>query len=581
MKGLKKKGAYLLQGILILAVIGIIFYRNLSYLYEMQGNLSDLSVCQMEVSGYEVTAPLESGGMDFTAVGKDFYVTGEDPQLILTLPAGMQLGGIALDFEAAVGNPLPVQVFYAKEWEGYAEKHSVKGELNAGETRLLLPIPQGEYHALRLDIDGNFRLAGITGCDSPMKVTAYVSGETLHTCLGYFPAAIIGICLIFWAHGVRIREGGFTAGGYAKNIFLGAEPTEDREVYLDYLRILAAVFVILAHTCSPMVGLADTGWKNVVLVCGLTLGLCCNPLYVMLSGTLLLNTKGKRMEHVGTFYIRRASKVIIPLVAYYLLILHLNNEVQFLPPANLTASLKRIVTGAPDAGPHLWLIYTIVALYLVTPFFQVMVQHMGERLLFSLAVVILVLNMLTTYLPLFGMTFGASTFLAGWEGVFLLGFILTRQNALAGASGRNRMIVFAAVASYIIMVAAVVRDVSWMNYVYSGTPTMVIAACGIFILFLANKDKFRGRSNALVRLCAKYSYSIILIHWYALFVVVQGKLHITALRFGCIGGIAASVLATFAVCMVMAVVFDNTVVIVCSVIFDKLTGMIFRTRSIR
>ena len=133
------------------------------------------------------------------------------------------------------------------------------------------------------------------------------------------------------------------------------------------------------------------------------------------------------------------------------------------------------------------------------------------------------------------------------------------------------MIVLAAVASYIIMVMVVVRDASWMNYVYGGTPTMVVAACGIFTLFLANKDKFRSRSNALVRLLAKYSYSMILIHWYALFVVVQGKLHITALRFGCIGGIAASVLATIAVCLAIAVVFDNTVVIVCSVIFDKLT----------
>ena len=165
MNDLKKKGAYLLLGILILVVLGIIFYRNLSYLYEMQGNLSDLSGCQMEVSGYEVTASTESDGMDFSAVGKDFHMAGEDPQLILTLPAGMQLGGIALDFETAVESPLPVQVFYAKEWESYAEKHSVKGELRAGETRLLLPVPQGEYCALRLDIDGDFRLAGITGCD--------------------------------------------------------------------------------------------------------------------------------------------------------------------------------------------------------------------------------------------------------------------------------------------------------------------------------------------------------------------------------------------------------------------------------
>ena len=129
----------------------------------------------------------------------------------------------------------------------------------------------------------------------------------------------------------------------------------------------------------------------------------------------------------------------------------------------------------------------------------------------------------------------------------------------------------AAVVSYIVMVALVYANSANMNYVYGSTPTILIASCGIFALFVNNKDKFKGRSNVLLRLCSKYSYSIILIHWYALFVVVEGKFHITALRFGCVGGIAASVAATFAVCIVMAVIYDNTVVIVCNVLFDKLT----------
>ncbi|MDE6365594.1 MAG: hypothetical protein K2L86_15270, partial [Lachnospiraceae bacterium] len=115
-----------------------------------------------------------------------------------------------------------------------------------------------------------------------------------------------------------------------------------------------------------------------------------------------------------------------------------------------------------------------------------------------------------------------------------------------------------------------------MNLVYGSTPPIVIASSGIFVLFLKYKNWFQHKSNAFVRLCSKYSYSIILIHWYALFVVVQGKFHITALRFGCLGGIAASVAATFAVCLVMAVLFDNTVVIVCTVLFDKLTSRLMR-----
>lgn len=581
-KGLKtmrqrSRFAYVILFLLIVTALGTVFYRNLSWHYEMQGEVTEWLLSDFEVHNYDVTAQAQAGG--------SFVVTGEDPQFIVTfaseddsVAAAGRIGGIELKFgEAWEGEePLPVQVFYAGMNENIAEKHSVKSALESGEKSLLIPIPAGQYETFRFDIDGDFKLAGIQSCDEPMAAHAYVSADTVKACIWYFPAVIAGFTLIFWAHRVRMRQGRFTVKSYVRNVFLGAEPSPDREVYFDYLRVLAVILVILAHSCSPMVDLADAGWKRLVLVCGLSLGLCCNLLYVMLSGALLLNSGKNTTESVAAFYIRRASKVIIPLIAYYLLLLSLNGEVHFLPPRNIGSSFKRIVTGAPDVGPHLWLIYTIVALYLVTPFFRVMAQHMSDRLLFSMAAVILVLNMLTTYLPLFGMTFGAATFLAGWEGVFLLGYIIIRQNRLAGASRRNHVMMIAAAVSYIVMCVVVYMDSAHMNHVYGSTPTMVIASAGIFALFADRKDRFKGRANVLVRLCSKYSYSIILIHWYALFVIVQGRFHITALRFGCIGGIGVSVVLTLIVCTVLAVVFDNTVVIVCNVFFDRLTARFLR-----
>ena len=563
------KGSLVLLLSAIIIALGIVFYQSLSWHYEMQGEVTDLSGLSVRSSGYEV---VQAGGK----TGKSFTVTGEDPQFLLDVQ-NIPIGGIELVFDSVwqAQEPLPVQVFYAKAGEDFSEKHSVKGVRRAEEASIRLPVPSGQYQTLRFDLDGDFVLASIRSCSAPMAAQAYVSGETIESCLWYFPAVIIGFSLIYWAHGVRMRQGGYTVRAYFKSIFVGPEPSKDRAVYLDYLRVLAAVLVILAHTCSPMVDAASADWKRLVLVLGLSLGLCCNILYVMLSGTLLLGGSPDR-ESVLSFYIRRASKVILPLIAYYLLLLHLNHEVNFLPPRQIGAALKRVMTGAPDVGPHLWLIYTIVALYLVTPFFRVMVQHMSDRLLASLAVVILVLNMLTTYLPLFGMAFGASTFLAGWEGVFLLGYILTRQDGQAGAPRRTRGILLAAAVSYIVMAAVVYMDSAKMNLVYGSTPPIVLASCGIFVLFLRYKDWFQDKSNMFVRLCSKYSYSIILIHWYALFVVVQGKLHITALRFGCFGGIAASVAATFAVCLGMAFLFDNTVVIVCNVLFDKMTARLVK-----
>ncbi len=560
---------YIILTATIIIAMCVTFYINLDYNYTQQGEeISVLEKCYFGAQGYKVS---DAGTQ------KHFEAESDDPQFYLAFAnevalSGKSIGGVELVFDndvTASQQELPIQLFYAKENEDYSEKNSVKTKLNAGKDSVIIPVPLDGYSVFRIDIDGSFTITQINISTGETVSEPFVSNETINHCLWYFPAIIIGFCLIFWAHGAKRRELSLGMGGYASYILFGSKPEPGRAVYFDYMRVSAAVLVILAHTCSPMTELADSDWKRLILVCGLSLGLCCNLIYVMLSGALLLNASADK-ESVGTFYVKRASRVIIPLAAYYLLLLSLNNEVSFLPPKNIASSFKRIVTGAPDAGPHLWLIYTIVALYIATPFFRVMVQKLSDRQLTALAAVILTLNMLTTYLPLFGMTFGASNFLAGWEGIFLLGYIMYRKDKEQPDGKRDTAVFAAAVISYIIMTAVVFLDPSRMNYVYNSATTMILTSSGIFLLFLKLKKQFAGHSNLAVRLLSKYSYSIILIHWYALFVVVQGKLHVNALRFGCIGGIAVTVLLTLAVCLVMAVVFDNTVVIVLNVIFDKI-----------
>ena len=53
----------------------------------------------------------------------------------------------------------------------------------------------------------------------------------------------------------------------------------------------------------------------------------------------------------------------------------------------------------------------------------------------------------------------------------------------------------------------------------------------------------------------------------------------TALRFGCVGGIVVTVVLAFGVSLVLGIIYDNTVVIVCSVLFDKLISGIRRIRN--
>ena len=505
---MKKHVKYILLSLAIIIALGITFYKNLDYSYGMQGEAYNiLETAYAGCSGYEVTqGQYEAGTTTFTVIADDpqFYVSNIQQPI-----GGIEL---ALAKPFSENTPISVQIFYAKAGESYAEKNSVKGAIEQGKSSCRLPIPLGEYTNLRIDIDGDFTVSGVFAYTEATKVTPVVSNRTMKSCMMYFPAVIIGFCLIFWAHSVKAK--GMTAKAYARDMFFGPEITTGRQVHLDYLRILAAILVILAHACSPMVDLADASWKRLVLVCGLSIGLCCNLIYVMLSGTLLLSSK--KEEKVSAFYLRRASKVIIPLVAYYMLLLVLGNEVSLLPPENIGAAFKRIMTGAPDVGPHLWLIYTIIALYFVTPFFRVMVQNLSAKMLFALAAVILVLNALTIYLPLFGMSFGATSFLAGWEGVFLLGYIMTRKECRE----HDNKIIGVGLIALVITIGVVFLDSTKMNYVYNNALTLILVSCAIYAVFLKFQDKFEGKSNLIVRMCSKYSYAIILIHWYALFVVV-------------------------------------------------------------
>ncbi len=557
---MKKHRKYLFLVFTILVGLGVVFWQNLEYSYQMRGEAQPiLGEYYSGTLGYEVVqGQYEEGTYTFT-------MTAGDPQLYLSVMQ-QAIGGIEFRLTKPFpqNTPIDVQVFYAKTGESYSEKRSVKGTIEQGRTSCVLPIPLAQYEHLRIDIDGSFTVSEIYTYNDETKITPIVSAKTIKNCMMYFPAVIIGFCLIFWAHGVKAK--GKTAKGYVREVLFGPEVSSDREVHWDYLRILAAILVIVAHTCSPVVDLADADWKRLLFVCGLSIGLCCNVIYVMLSGTLLLSSK--KEEKVSEFYLRRASKVIIPLVAYYMLLLMLGGEASLLPPENIGNSLKRIVTGAPDVAPHLWLIYTIVALYFVTPFFRVMVQHLSDKMLFALAVLILILNALTIYLPIFGMSFGAASFLAGWEGVFLLGYIMARKECRKYDNG----IIIAGVLALLVAIGVVYMDSEKMNYVYQNTVPLILVSCAIYAVFLKFQDKLRGKSNLVVRMCSKYSYAIILVHWYVLFVIVQGNLHFTGLRFGCIGGIGVTVITTFLICLVMGILCDNTIVIVCNVLFEKIVN---------
>ncbi len=377
--------------------------------------------------------------------------------------------------------------------------------------------------------------------------------DTLYVCRKMLLAMPVFAILIGRAHAHAGR--GMSNREYVAQMFGGRNPSGSRKNYMDYARILAAVMVILTHACSMQADADAALWKTNLLLSCAGIGLVCNPLYVMISGSLLLSAKEE--ETLGTFYFKRFVKVVIPMVVYYVIFLCVSGQISLIPPQNLGEGALQILAGASGIVPHYWLIYILISLYVTAPFIRVMVKNMKDSFITVLFFLILAEELLVTYLPLIGVQIGFTMSLASWEGVFILGYIVTERRT----KWMERMVLISGAISAVIVAVIPILDDSLTSYVCNTAPVMVLFAGAALILLSKLDGVPKGKFQFVAQVLSKYSYSIILVHWYGLFVVTWGKIGIQPLRFGCIGGITLTVFVAVVVCFVLGFVAENTAVL--------------------
>lgn len=379
--------------------------------------------------------------------------------------------------------------------------------------------------------------------------------KTLLKKLLVFIAAI----LIIQIHRSRKKEKSVSWPVYIKKL-LGLETGgTGRRTDIDQLRFLATILVILvhsmqsgAHTLLSLSGGTKTElWY--VLTASAGLALCCNLLFLMISGALTLSWKE---ENIASFYWKRFLKIVIPLAAYYLFYLRIFGMLPITLSSLLNAA-RTILAGPTDIVPHFWLIYVLIGLYLVVPFFRWMFHQLPESSLKAMAVVILSGMALKTVLAFFGMGLGIGSFLFSWEGIFLLGYLFTqpwcekyRKHFLTAGFLSAAAIVF-------IRCTRSDADLLAANL----SILMVLFTLAVFLLFQHSHISFG--CSPLLNMINRYSYSILLIHWCVLFVLVEKHLHIGPMMFGGSYFLLAILLQSAAalVCsLLLAILFDNTVV---------------------
>ncbi|MBN1287138.1 MAG: acyltransferase family protein [Anaerolineae bacterium] len=341
----------------------------------------------------------------------------------------------------------------------------------------------------------------------------------------------------------------------------------ERILYLDVIRAYAILTVVWLHAAAPLAyefnSLSASAWWVANLLDAIARPAV--PLFLMVSGFLLLDPK-KKDEPVSVFYRKRMLKVIVPFVGWasiYLAWRAIGGGEQFTP----VEFIREIING--PVYYHLWFIYMMIGLYIVTPILRVYARHADTGnltyfvlLWFVVASIVPALNKLLNLE--IGIQFVVTTNLVGY---FMLGHLLrgVKLNAkqfkiallvIAGC------IAFSAIGTYILTVRA--DGVLDQSIYQRDSPNNVVYAIALFLVIksLDFKPLFQRypRVQPVVSFLSAASGSIYFMHILVLELLAGGYLFgvkLSGFTVHPIVGIPLVTLVTVIICTLVIIILKK------------------------
>ncbi len=199
--------------------------------------------------------------------------------------------------------------------------------------------------------------------------------------------------------------------------------------YFDWLRIIAALSVIFMHTAAgPLRAGINTGW-HLLNVCT-SLAFTAVPLFFMMSGYLLMTSR--KTADISVLLRHRLPRLVVPLAGWTVVaVLWQLFLAHTLTPGAIRAQLVAALNG--PAMVHFWYLYTLIALYVLSPILYGGIRTLGKSgrvYLFVLAAAVSAHTVLLTVLPDGAAQyvdldiFGKLKIFGGHMATFVLGYLL-------------------------------------------------------------------------------------------------------------------------------------------------------------
>lgn len=310
--------------------------------------------------------------------------------------------------------------------------------------------------------------------------------------------------------GKRVGHGDVLA---SSNSLIG----HDRVLYMDVLRVLAGLSVVMIHASGDVLnaaGVRSTEWRIADVLNTMTRWSV--PIFFMVSGALLL---GYRTRYsTNTFFSKRLTKVLVPFVAWSAIYLAWRAYVGDVHLHSVTDVISNTLSS--PAMYHLWFFYVLLGLYLVTPILAVFAGQASRRLFLFLVGLCVLNSMALPLVPLYtniSLSMVGVPLTGGYLGYFLLGWLA--KDASPSAVGKVFLyssaavsVVFIAIGTYRFSTAKGSTDLTLMQF--DLLPVFVLSLAAFFLIkSLPWNWILRGQaSRRILGALANATFGIYLIH---------------------------------------------------------------------
>jgi surface polysaccharide O-acyltransferase-like enzyme len=291
------------------------------------------------------------------------------------------------------------------------------------------------------------------------------------------------------------------------------EVIKKRFIWADVLRILAIYLVIVVHSFPSANFSRDltTSWPFII---SFTIAKTCVPLFVMLSGALLLG----KTETYKLFFKKRIGKVLIPWVIWTLIYMFWNYNVNHYAASTIPQWKYFFELTFLS---QLWFLPLIFSLYLMTPLLRLITAKFKKTdqiyLIFLWFIWVSVLPFLHPSLAFPGTPMGLLFLATYYCGYFFLGFILTKLKLPKNMNLLSLGIIVSGIMLTFIEIFLIKNPITYPTVIFDYfAPGIVITSTGLFLfiydLFSNRLSIGNNRLKSLIITLSSASLGIYIVH---------------------------------------------------------------------